>query len=290
MSIRRAARTARLGALAAVCAALLAAGCVERDTPAGTTTPPVRPRRRRASSRSTWSTTSPTCRPWRSTRGRSGSTTPRPRSKGSSRRTAGRSTRHRLSRGNGYTMTPWAGRYAIAFAPVGQPVSKAVARATFEVTPGAHLVVAAAGLADSGEARVDRAGRSCRHGSPRQGARPGVEPPPEHRTAEGGGSAGRAAVTSCRQPSAGWVTARDRSPLRRGVTACLPGAGHLPRAGHRRRQAGRRRLPRGALSPGRARAVRHLIGESFVTGVARSDGIRPTIDQAQLLVRYPSDC
>ena len=69
---------------------------------------------------------------------------------------------YRLARNETYMMTPWAGVHELAFAPVGQPVSKAVARGTFEAKPGEHLIVATAGRVDRGETRVIARNRRSR--------------------------------------------------------------------------------------------------------------------------------
>ena len=144
---------ARLAALAAVGSALLAAGCVERDTPAGTTTPPSAKTQASfiavalVNNLADMPAVAVYTRPIRID-------DPEAAKQGLEPPHRWALYQARLSRGNGYMMTPWAGRYAIAFAPVGQPVSKAVARTTFETKPGPPLIVMAAGSAGEGSARV----------------------------------------------------------------------------------------------------------------------------------------
>lgn len=281
---------ARLGALAAGCTALLAAGCSGSDESAGTATLPSA--KAQASfitvdlinDLADMSAVTVYTRPIRID-------DPEAAKEGLEPPYTWALYQERLSRGNMYVMTPWAGRYAIAFAPVGQPVSKAVARATFEVTPGAHLVISTAGLAGSGQARVivqdDRAGR----------ARPGKALVRMWNLLPGTAPLKVEAVAaeppyiSCRRPSKGWVTLA--TDLRFGEVSRLasltPGTYHV-----RASTEDGTPVVEGFLEapypqdvmPGSA----PLVGESFVTGVAGSDGIRPTIDQARYGVHYPSDC
>ena len=292
MRLRSRTRRTQLGALTTVCTALLAAGCVERDAPPATATAPSAEAQGEAQARSIavdlvnaladMSAVAVYTRPIRID-------DPEAAKEGLRPPYTWALYQERLSRGNEYTMTPWAGRYEIAFAPVGQPVSKAVARATFEVAPGAHLVVAAAGLAESGEALVvvrdDRAD-TARPGKALVrvwGLLPGTPPlKVEVAPAE--------QLTSCRQPSSGWVTLA--TDLRFGETSRL--ASLTPGTYHVRVTADGKPVVDGFLEapypqdamPGSP----HLVGESFVAGVARSDGIRPTIDQARYAVHYPTDC
>lgn len=202
-----------------------------------------------------------------------------------------REFRHRLPRRDSTTMTPWAGLYVIAFAPVGRPVSEAVARGRLEVRPGARLIVTAAGLADGGEARVIV--RDSRDGEAPAGMSllrmwnllPATSPmrievvaadPP---------------YDPCRLPTAGWVTvvtAARFGDVSRPVSL-RPGIYHVRVGGSEGTVVtGFAEAPDSSLvQPGDP-----PIGEVLLTGVTTSAEVRPAILEIHYWsgVVTPSDC